>query len=247
MTARVTAPSPNQVARRLFAALPRRYETLAEVLALGQYRRWRHALVDAIAAGHPSTVLDVATGPGGVAVEIEARTAAEVTGVDLTPAMLRHATAVVAGAGRAERIRFVLGRGEQLPFRDAAFDAVSFTYLLRYVADPAATIGELCRVVAPGGVLASIEFGVPSGPVWWPLWVLYTRVGLPVGGWLLGGREWFRVGKFLGPSISDFHRRYPVSWQEEAWRAAGLTGVTARRMSVGGGIVMWGTRAATGA
>jgi demethylmenaquinone methyltransferase / 2-methoxy-6-polyprenyl-1,4-benzoquinol methylase len=170
-----------------------------------------------------------------------------VTGLDLTESMLRHASGVVARAGRTERIRFVLGRGEQLPFRDATFDAVSFTFLLRYVADPAATIRELCRVLAPGGILASIEFGEPDGPVWLPLWLLYTRAVLPAAGWLTGGGEWWRVGKFLGPSISDFYRQYPVGWQVEAWRAAGLTGVTARRMSLGGGIVMWGTRTETGA
>ena len=247
MTDKGLAPTPNQVARRIFAGLPRRYETLAELLGLGQYRRWRRALSDAVTAARPSVVLDVATGPGGVALEIEARTGADVTGLDLTEAMLRHATTVVAREGRSDRIRFVLGRGEQLPFRDATFDAVSFTYLLRYVTAPAATIDELCRVLAPGGILASIEFGVPAGPVWFPLWFLYTRSVLPVAGWLTGGREWWRVGKFLGPSISDFHRRYPVSWQQDTWRAAGIDGVTVRRMSLGGGIVMWGTRAATGA
>ncbi len=179
MTDKGLAPTPNQVARRIFAGLPRRYETLAELLGLGQYRRWRRALSDAVTAARPSVVLDVATGPGGVALEIEARTGADVTGLDLTEAMLRHATTVVAREGRSDRIRFVLGRGEQLPFRDATFDAVSFTYLLRYVTDPAAAIDELCRVLAPGGILASIEFGVPAGPVWFPLWFLYTRSVLP--------------------------------------------------------------------
>ena len=60
---------------------------------------------------------------------------------------------------------------------------------------------------------------------------------------LLGGREWFRVGRFLGPNISAHYRRYPVAWTVQAWEKAGLTGVRTRVMSLGGGLVMWGTRA----
>ena len=66
----------------------------------------------------------------------------------------------------------VLGRAEELPFPDASFDALTVTYLLRYVDDPGATLRELARVVRPGGVVASLEFGVPPAPygarAWWP-------------------------------------------------------------------------------
>lgn len=241
------AVSPNAMARQLFTGLPRHYDLLAELLSFGQYGRWRRALVDAVAARCPERVLDVATGPAGVALELGARTAADVIGIDLTESMLRQGVANVARRGRSAQIHLLLGRGEQLPFADASFDAVSFTYLLRYVADPAATIGELSRVLAPGGVLATVEFGVPSGPLWYGLWVLYTRMVLPAAGWLTGGREWFRVGRFLGPSISGFHRRFSLPWQEAAWRAAGIADPRIRRMSVGGGVVIWGTKVATGA
>src|SRR5438309_1972677 len=88
-------------------------------------------------------------------------------------------------------------------FARRLFDGLPFSYLLRYVADPAATIAELARIVRPGGVAASLEFHVPRG-VWRPLWVLYTRVILPAAGFVTGGREWFEVGRFLGPSI-DAH------------------------------------------
>jgi demethylmenaquinone methyltransferase/2-methoxy-6-polyprenyl-1,4-benzoquinol methylase len=207
---------------------------------MGQNGRWRRAMVDAIVAADPTSVLDVATGPAGVALQIADRTTAEVTGLDLTEQMLRRGLANVKRRGAQDRIRLLVGRGEQLPFSDETFDALAFTYLLRYVADPAATIAEMVRVVKPGGTIANLEFHVPTGPLWHPLWLLYTRMVLPVGGWVTGGREWFDVGRFLGPSISEHYRRYPTAWHVEAWRHAGVEDVEVRLMSLGGGIVMWG-------
>jgi demethylmenaquinone methyltransferase/2-methoxy-6-polyprenyl-1,4-benzoquinol methylase len=231
----------NRVARRIFARLPDRYDRLAEWLSFGQNGRWRRALVDAVADARPATVLDVATGTAGVALALRARTGAAVVGVDLTESMIRRGQANVARA-RASGIVLAIGRGEQLPFADASFDALSFTYLLRYVADLEGTLRELARVVRPGGVVANLEFLVPPNPLWRVLWWLYTRAVLPVAGMLTGGREWFRVGRFLGPSISDHYRRYPLEWTVRAWEAAGMEEVTVRPMSLGGGLVMWGRR-----
>ena len=80
------------------------------------------------------------------------------SGVDLTRNMLARGQENVAKAGMSERISLVAGRAEQLPFPDGTFDALTFTYLLRYVDDPQATLSELARVVKPGGTVASLEF-----------------------------------------------------------------------------------------
>jgi demethylmenaquinone methyltransferase/2-methoxy-6-polyprenyl-1,4-benzoquinol methylase len=237
------AEPENRSARDLFDGLPRRYDLLAQVLSLGQNGRWRRAAVDAIAAGPRRSVLDVATGPARVALEVRARTGARVTGIDLTEPMLRQGLVNIRKRGQAQYIHLVLGRGEQLPFPDGSFDALTFTYLLRYVADPGATIGELARVVKSGGVVASLEFHVPPNPLWHALWLAYTRAVLPAAGLLTGGREWFKVGRFLGPSISEHYRRYPTGWHVAAWQSAGLTDVRFRLMSLGGGLVMWGRKA----
>ena len=233
---------PNEFARRLFAGLPDRYDQLAEVLSMGQNRRWRRAMVDPVAAATPASVLDVATGPAGVAVQLAARTGAHVTGIDLSREMLGAGAAKVSRRGLGDRISLVLGRGEQLPFGDGTFEALTFTYLMRYVADPAATVRELVRVVQPGGTIASLEFHVPPGLLWHPLWLLYTRVLLPVGGFLTGGWSWFQVGRFLGPSISAHYRRYPLSWHRAVWAEAGIEDVHVRLMSLGGGVVIWGRK-----
>lgn len=234
---------PNRFARQLFDGLPFRYDRLAEVLSMGQNGRWRRAMVDAVASPSLTSVLDVATGPAGVAMQLARRTNATVTGIDLTEQMLREGAGNVARGGQSDRVHLLVGRGEQLPFANGTFDALTFTYLLRYVADPAATIRELVRVVKPGSVVANLEFHVPSGPLWHPLWITYTRVILPVAGLITGGREWFRVGRFLGPSISEHYRRYPIAWHLNAWREAGIEDVEVRLMSLGGGLVMWGRKA----
>ena len=116
----------------------------------------------------------------------------------------------------AERVELVEGEAEALPFADGEFDHLTFTYLLRYVDDPAATLRELARVVKPGGRVACLEFCVPRGVWFWP-GALYTRVGLPALG-RLGSREWFEAGRFLGPSIEGFYRSYPL---EQPARALG--------------------------
>lgn len=233
---------PKEFARRLFAGLPDRYDRLAELLSMGQNGRWRRAMIDPVAASSPRSVLDVATGPAGVALQLAERSGAHITGIDVSPDMLRAGVANVARRGYRGRISLLLGQGEHLPFPDATFDALTFTYLLRYVSDPAATLAELARVVRPGGVVASLEFHVPPGPLWHPLWWLYTRMALPAAGFVSGGREWFDVGRFLGPSISEHYRHYPLAWHRSAWEGAGVEEVQVRLMSLGGGLVMWGRK-----
>ena len=239
------ADERNRFAQRLFTPLPERYDRLAEVLSFGQNGRWRRAMVDQVARAPRAgqVILDVASGTAGVAIQLARRTSATVVGIDLTEQMLRQGLSNVAAAGQAGHIRLLAGRAEQLPFPDATFDAMTFTYLLRYVDDPQATLAELARVVKPGAVVASLEFLAPPSRFWRFWWWLYTRLALPAGGLLTGGPEWFGVGRFLGPSISGHYRRYPVAWTADAWRRAGLRDVGVRVMSLGGGLVMWGTRA----
>ena len=223
-------------ARELFAPLGPTYDRYARLLSFGQDPRWRRFMVSRV----PSTamrVLDVATGTAAVAIELaQAVPDRTVVGVDQSPEMLAAGRARVARAGLADRVELREGRAESLPFADGEFDALTFTYLLRYVADPVATMRELARVVRPGGVVAMLEFGLPRG-VWRPLWELYVRVGLPLAGAAVSP-GWREVGVFLGPSIRGFHERWSV---EDVWRDAGITDVHARRMSLGGGVVVWGT------
>lgn len=235
------AREPNARARALFSQLPARYDMLAELLSFGQNGRWRAAMVEQISVPPGGVILDVATGTAGVAIRLARRTDAHVVGIDLTETMVRTGIQRVHRSGLSQRIQMVVGRGEELPFADAAFDALTFTYLLRYVADPAATLVELARVLKPGATVASLDFLVPRQRGWRALWWLYTRTLLPAAGGAFG-RAWFDVGRFLGPSISGFYRRHPVASLVAAWQDAGFTGIGVATMSAGGGLVMWGRK-----
>jgi demethylmenaquinone methyltransferase/2-methoxy-6-polyprenyl-1,4-benzoquinol methylase len=228
-------------ARRLFAPLGTTYDRYSRLLSLGQDPRWRRFLVSRIQAGPGDTVLDVATGTGAVAIELVRRTGCAVVALDQSPEMLAEARERVAAAGLAGRITLVEGTAERLPFDDASFAGLSFTYLLRYVDDPAATLRELARVVRPGGSLASLEFGVPRG-VARAAWELYVRVGLPLAGRVISP-GWHEVGRFLGPSIRSFAAEHPPESLPALWREAGIEDVHVRRLSLGGGVVVWGRRA----
>lgn len=237
--------TPNDFSRSLFTGLPKRYDALAWLLSFGQDRRWRNEMVAREAPRDGDLTLDVACGPCSVGRAILRRSRARVVGLDLSESMLAAGAATVARRGLGGRLALVRGRGEQLPFADGTFDALTFTYLLRYVADPAATVAELARVVRPGGRIASLEFAVPSSPWWRALWRLYTAIGLPVAGFFLGGPAWFNVGRFLGPSIRDHAAQYPPAWIVAAWERAGIEQVECRPMSLGGGLVISGVRSST--
>jgi demethylmenaquinone methyltransferase / 2-methoxy-6-polyprenyl-1,4-benzoquinol methylase len=224
-------------ARALFAPLGETYDRYARLLSLGQDPRWRAFLVSRIPVS-AERVLDVATGTAAVAIELaRAAPSRTIVGVDQSPEMLAAGRTRVANAGFADRIDLREGNAESLPFADGEFDGLTFTYLLRYVDDPVATLRELSRVVRPGGTIAMLEFAVPRG-MWRPLWEAYVRVGLPAAGALISP-AWREVGAFLGPNIREFHARHSLA---ELWRKAGISGVSERRLSLGGGVVVWGTR-----
>jgi demethylmenaquinone methyltransferase/2-methoxy-6-polyprenyl-1,4-benzoquinol methylase len=236
----VEASARTRHARELFAPLGPTYDRYARLLSFGQDPRWRSFLVSRIPAD-AQRVLDVASGTAAVAIELaHANPARTVIGVDQSPEMLAAGGGRVAHAGLSDRIELREAQAEELPFGDGEFDALTFTYLLRYVDDVPATLRELVRVVRPGGTVAMLEFGLPRG-VWRPAWALYVRVGLPAAGAIVSS-GWGDVGGFLGPSIRDFWREWPEPRLLDAWREAGLEEVAARRLSLGGGIVVWGRR-----
>jgi demethylmenaquinone methyltransferase/2-methoxy-6-polyprenyl-1,4-benzoquinol methylase len=213
---------------------------MGALLSLGQDPMWRRFLASRINAIPGAWVLDVATGTGLVARQLALRNL-RVVGLDQSEDMLREGARALADPPLADRIRFVRGRAEALPFLDETFDAVTFTYLLRYVDDPAATVAELVRVLRPGGVMASLEFHVPDEPWLRAGWRAYTRTLLPAVGWLVSP-AWFKTGRFLGASVAEFERRFPLATQVRWWQEAGMRHVRTRVLGVGAGVVTWAVK-----
>ncbi|MGH3031154.1 MAG: class I SAM-dependent methyltransferase [Gaiellaceae bacterium] len=231
----------NRAAQELFAPLGPTYDRYARLLSFGQDPHWRSFLVSRIEARPGDTVLDVATGTAAVAIELARRSGCRVVGVDQSAEMLAAARRRVRAAALESAIELREARAEELPFEDGPFDGLTVTYLLRYVDEPAATLRELARVVRPGGRIAMLDFFLPGNPLARASWEVYVRAGLPLFGRAISP-AWREVGGFLGPSIRGFWERWPLERQLAAWSVAGIADVRARPLSLGGGIVLWGTR-----
>jgi demethylmenaquinone methyltransferase / 2-methoxy-6-polyprenyl-1,4-benzoquinol methylase len=229
--------SDREAAPTIFTGIAPQYSWMGAIWSFGQDGAWRRAMVEAVNVMPGAMVLDVAAGTGLVSRELAARRRFHVISLDPSEPMLRAGIPANEAAGLAGRIDPVLGRAEALPFADATFDAVTFTYLLRYVDDPEATLGELARVLRPGGIMASLEFHLPDDLVLRAGWRAYTRTLMPVVGRMVSP-SWFATGRFLGPSIERFYRRAPLPEQVRWWQGAGLRHVRTRVMSLGSGVVI---------
>lgn len=237
-------PPAKEGTQDLFAGLAGPdYSRRAALLSLGQEPRWHRLLVEGMPVAADAHVLDVATGTGAVAERLVLMRRCRVTGIDQNPHMLAAASLRLQDAGLLHRVRLMEAEAERLPFDDASFDGLTVTYLLRYVADPAATLRELVRVLRPGAPFASLEFGVPPRALPRAAWRLYTGALLPAGGALVGGRRWWHVGRFLHRSIPDLYARHPLPALLDMHRDAGLTELRVRRPSFGGAVLIRGVRA----
>jgi len=219
-------------ARELFDDISPAYGRPADVLSFGQYGRWRRALVRSLALAPTDRVLDVATGTGLIARDIQKRYGCDVIGVDQSTGMLARAAHIEARAA---------ADANALPFEDGRFDVVVFSYLFRYVADPHATLRELSRVLKPGGILASVEFGVPTGRITRAGWTAYARGVFPLASHVFPG-GWGHVGSFLPYSIVEWARAWPPERQARAWNDAGIDDVRIRTMTFGTAVLMRGRK-----
>ena len=180
--------------RRLFAAIARRYDLLNDVMSAGLHRCWKRRLVKL--AGQPRDVLDLCCGTGDIAL----RFSGNVVGADFSAEMLQVARS--RGALRAPRTTGAEGKGRtqcaptwiqadalRLPFPDESFDVVSVGYGLRNLADLPVGLGEIRRVLRPGGKMVSLDFGKPECGLWRRLYFAHLRFWVPVLGKLMVGQR----------------------------------------------------------
>lgn len=215
-------PEPEAV-RRMFSAIAHRYDLVNAVLSQGQDRRWRRRAAQLARLEAGDRALDVCTGTGALAVELRRRVgpAGEVVGVDFTPRMIELAQRSRPG------ISFRVADACHLPFGDREFDAAAIAFGIRNVASPLEALGEMHRVVRPGGRVVVLEFsqvhpGLAAAYSW------YGRVVIPrLAGALLGEDRAYR---YLTESIAGFPAPATVSgWLHQA----GLLPLRVQRMTFG--------------
>lgn len=181
--------------RDAFARIADRYVLTNHVLSCGADIWWRKVVTSRIRRWKPRRLLDVASGTGDLALEIQdACPDCEVIASDFCAEMLAHASS----RGLA---RTLVADALQLPFPEASFDVVTVAFGLRNMADYPAALREMHRVLKPGGRLVILDFSLPNGILRAP-YRLYLHHVLPrMAGWLTGQRDAY---EYLGGSIEQF-------------------------------------------
>jgi demethylmenaquinone methyltransferase/2-methoxy-6-polyprenyl-1,4-benzoquinol methylase len=221
-------PDPKAV-NSMFARIAGRYDLANHLLSGGVDHWWRLWLVRAVRDARPGTVLDLATGSGDVAFALAdgLPRGVGVTGMDFCQPMLDEAVVKRAANPRWENIAFKQGDGMALPLPDATFDALTISFGLRNMADRHQALGEMRRVLRPGGRLFVLEF---SQPYFWfrPFYYAYLKFLLPlVAGRVTGDRSAY---EYLGGSIESFPDRATMSGEI---RRAGFRDVRATPFTFG--------------
>ncbi len=194
---RTTDPGPLTLSKdgraiaSMFDRIAPRYDLLNHLLSLGIDRRWRRALVEAL-ANVRTTVLDVCTGTGDVALTIRRqRPDLRIVGLDFAKEMVRlgdrKARAEDDRTGAGPPVRFGVADAMRLSVRDASVGAVTVAFGIRNVSDAAGTLAEFHRVLEPGGRVAVLEFSRPRAPVVRQAYWLYFRHVLPRVGRIVSG------------------------------------------------------------
>jgi ubiquinone/menaquinone biosynthesis methyltransferase len=189
----------------MFDRIARRYDLLNRVLSLGQDARWRRALADCVDRAGARSVLDLCCGTGDMALELARpeRGRRSVVGVDFSTGMLSLGAEKVGRAGPEARVLLCAADALSLPFADGEFDAATVTFGLRNLTSLESGLGELHRVLRPGGTLAVLEFLRPSpGPAQW-LGARYRRNVLPALARLCGGDA--GAYSYLARTVDRFH------------------------------------------
>jgi ubiquinone/menaquinone biosynthesis methyltransferase len=169
-----TPEGKRRYVRALFATIADRYDLITRLLSYGQDRRWKRRLVARASIDSHTRALDLATGTGDIAFALAAR-GADVVGLDITPRMIELARAKRELGGP----RFIVGDMLALPFASRSFDLVTTGYGLRNVPDLPAAVGEIRRVLKPGGRVLSLDFNRPPNGLIRSVYLAYL--------WLVGG------------------------------------------------------------
>jgi demethylmenaquinone methyltransferase/2-methoxy-6-polyprenyl-1,4-benzoquinol methylase len=188
--------------QHMFNDISGRYDFLNHFLSLGADFNWRRKFVSRLSGYKPRRVLDVATGTGDLALLISTLETEQVTGIDIAGSMLAIAKQKAAQKGFHEKLAFVEGDAENLPFPDEIFDAVTVAFGVRNFEDLETGLSEMKRVLRPGGVMMILEFSHPESFPWKQGYGFYSKHVIPFIGKLISGNK--QAYTYLPESVSAF-------------------------------------------
>lgn len=148
---------------QMFDNIAHRYDFLNHLLSLGIDVLWRKKAIKLLQPSQPKIILDIATGTADFAVEALALKPEKIIGVDISEGMLAKGREKLVRKGYDKIITLETGDSEKLPFPDASFDAITVSFGVRNFENLTAGLGEMFRVLKPGGSCVIIEFSRPQG------------------------------------------------------------------------------------
>ena len=170
-----------QVAK-MFDNISGGYDGMNRVISFGIDVRWRKKVLKLVTAKNPKSILDIATGTGDLAILMAETGAEKITGVDISEGMMEVGRRKIAAKHLSDKIELVYGDSENLPFDDNAFDAITVGFGIRNFEDLEKGLGEILRVLKPGGIFVILETSVPEKFPHKQGYHFYTKYILPLIG-----------------------------------------------------------------
>ncbi len=220
----------------MFGRIAKRYNLMNRVMTAGQDVRWRRFLVQQAELPRDAKVLDLATGTGDIAFEVNKQHPdAQVVGADFALPMMHVGQKLPGGP----QVRWTGADAMQLPFPNAYFDAALSGYLVRNVVDIMQTLGEQMRVLKPGGRIVILDTSPPPNSIMKPFILLYLNFGIPVLGRLIGGPAAVDAYQYLPESTQAFKTPDELA---QLMREAGYVNVGYQTFMFGTSAVHWGEK-----
>lgn len=168
---------------QMFDTISNEYDSLNRVISLGSDVKWRKKVIRLVSEKQPESLLDIATGTGDLAIQFAQNTSiGRIVGLDLSEGMLDVARKKIHDKALNDRLMFVKGDSEQLPFPDNDFEAITISFGIRNFENLNKGLSEILRVLKPGGVLAVLETSVPVKFPWKQGYYIYCKGILPLVG-----------------------------------------------------------------